>query len=872
MAMEKNSVSLFLPGAFLVFAPGPGSDRADALDLTAVADGRVGRTWPMTVPRHDAEAWQELPRDFLPVTVTPDGAAWWLETFGEAAADLAVLTGVAFPLVPWRPEALARALDLPRPWSGSRFYASVLAACGTKLADLPTGVLHQLAGLFQRCGSPWAPAVAALAERSARVFREAPLLARPAGSWRGRSRRDGQVAEVDPEAALAFLNGPVAGRLPGFQRRPQQEKMVRAVTKALTNGECLLMEGATGTGKSLSYLLPSLLWAAGGRRVLVATHTINLQEQLMNKDLPLLRAAGLEFAAALVKGRGNYLCLLRWSAVLKEEVTPAEAALFARVLVWSLETASGDRAELGLEGEGSEAWTRIQADSDGCPGAACPHWNADCFVTQARQAAEEADLLVANHSLLFSDLLAEGRVLPEYQAVVIDEAHHLEDGAGQFLGRRLALRGMALVATGTERLLGRLAALPALASSLWRPGMQRCQNSLAESRRLTVAFFEHLEKLVWSRADEERRPWRLRPGALAALDDEARALIRAWQDTAGTLEALTEGLAEGGEAWAALAADLGRLVAQWRQAGIDLAAIWGATDENQVYWIEPQRWSCALCSSPVEVAAVIRERILDQNRPVVLASATLTVGGVFEHFAERTGVSLLEPDRVSYCRAESPFDYRQQALFAVTAGFPAPEEEGYHEALGDALLSLVRAAGGRTMVLFTSHQTLRALYRALKEPLARQGVRLLGHGIDNSRSRLVEEFRATEKAVLFGAASFWEGVDIPGEALSLLVVVKLPFVPPGDPVQEARLEALARRRLDGFARLSVPQAVIRFKQGFGRLIRSNADRGAVVVLDSRLVTRRYGARFMASLPAPAAPFVAGIGPVTARVADWLAGP
>ncbi|HUW63426.1 MAG TPA: helicase C-terminal domain-containing protein [Spirochaetia bacterium] len=870
---------MFLPGAFVVVAPGV-TDSA-VLDLTCVEDGQPRQTFRLAVSEMegpgDSPVTGFLDRH-IPVAAQPGKSQSWRGVFSaaEPVADLAELAGVVLPTVPFRPGELARALELSGEPSGSLFYALVLAAMGRRLAELETGILHQLAEFLRRGNSPWAGPVSALADRAATTFRDNSIRGRAANEgalWRVKRRRETTDAVViDAQAALAQLSDQVGRRLAGFQRRPQQEEMVRAVAAALNGGQCLLMEGATGTGKSLAYLLPAVLWAGkGGRRVLVATHTINLQEQLVSKDLPLLRDAGLEFTAALVKGRQNYLCLLRWSDVLREEVTVTEAALFARVLVWSLTTATGDRAELGLEGGGAEAWARIQADSDGCPGPLCPHWNTGCFVSLARQAAEDADVLVANHSLLFSDLLAGGRVLPEYGALVVDEAHHLEDGASEFLGRRLALWGLLMVAGATERALSRLAGLPALASAVWQPGVQRCRNSLVHSRKETLAFFDRLGKSLWPEGQEGRQSVRLYEGTLAGLDDECRRLVRLWQDTADGLDSLTGGLAEGGEAWAALAVDLGRLIAQWRQAGADLTQIWAAGDDNQVYWAEPGRSGCALRSAPAEVAVVLQENLLAPERPVILTSATLTVNGCFDHFAERTGVTLLSPDRVALCRVESPFDYGTQALFAVTTGLPGREGRGYQEALAGAILSLVRAAGGRTMVLFTSHQSLRATYRMVKSPLEGDGIRLLGHGIDSSRSRLLEEFQAATKAVLFGAASFWEGVDIPGEALSLVIIVKLPFVPPGDPVQEARLEALARRRLDGFARLSVPQAVIRFKQGFGRLIRSTSDRGSIVVLDDRLVTRRYGRRFLASLPGSVPLREGDLASCASQVAEWLGG-
>lgn len=853
--------SLIFPGAFVVFnldLDGMGNE--GLIDLTCLEDGEPRSTFRLAVKKTPRAG--EFPAEvagiiggYTPVAVRPGSGSWWRVCLPDTqtVAELAELAGMIIPAVPYRWGELAKALNLPVEGADSVFYAMVLAALGRRLAELETTVLEQLAAFLRYADSPWTGPVTALAGRAATTFRDTSIHGRVMNEgfpWKGKRRRETQEqVEIDADDVLEFLRGSVGARLLGFCRRPQQEDMVRAVAKALNGNQCLLMEGATGTGKSLAYLLPALLWAVrSGRRVLVATHTINLQEQLVHKDLPLLRDAGLEFSAALVKGRQNYLCLLRWSDVLGQEVTAGEAVLFARILIWSQTTTTGDRAELGLEGEGAEAWTRVQADSDGCPGPLCHHWSSGCFVTAARQAAENADIMVANHSLLFSDLMAEGRVLPEYGALVVDEAHHIEDGACEFMGHRLALKGLVVLIGATERALVRLSRLPAFASTIWQPSVQRARNGLVLSRKETLVFFDRLEKSIWPGGREERRSVRLHAGALSGLDDDCEKLGRLWMDTADGLDSLTGGLAEGGEAWAALSADIVKLVAQWRQAGADLARVWGAADLNQVYWAEPGRFGCSLRSAPVQVAGALRESLLARDRPVVLTSATLTVNGRFDHFAERIGVSLLPPESVSVCRVESPFDYDTQALFAVATGLPGQEASGYREALADAVGTLISAAGGRTLVLFTSHQSLRSTYRILKDPLERQGIRLLGHGIDGARSRLVDEFQSSLKAAIFGAASFWEGVDIPGQALSLVIIVKLPFVPPGDPVQEARLEALARQHLDGFARLSVPQAVIRFKQGFGRLIRSTSDRGAVVVLDGRLITKRYGLRFQSSVP------------------------
>lgn len=778
--------------------------------------------------------------------------------------------------------------------------ARLLAVLIQKLREIDLGILTQLNSLLREARSVWHGFLADLIKDLLKTFPDRKISAVPYWTrWEekenntpGREYSPGRekiFLEEKDAAALVGRDGPLAAALPGYEYRPQQEAMVGQVTRALNEEKYLLMEAGTGVGKSMAYLVPSVLWSLLNKeRVLVATHTINLQEQLWYKDIPLLAGVIREpFRAALAKGRQNYLCLRRWFGALESLHQPAEAAFFARVLTWLGTTDTGDKSELNVAPDEGDYWLAICGEADGCLGSRCRHQKV-CFVNRAKKAAEEADVIIANHSLLFADVRAENRVLPAYGPLIIDEAHHLEESATTHLGRQLSQSALNRWLGMAGKTLVKLAEkAPPGDGAKWAQRIKTAQESRLEAAEAVRLFFQLLWEMAanhLSGGDSEygRASLRLPCGDAAygeylAGGGKCIELLRGFTEDIRSCAELMDLWAISEEAWAGPSRDF----VQIAQSGLalidDLQFILENQDPGFVYWAElefstrRQAKHCSLMAAPIDIGVLLYERFFKNKSTVVLTSATLSVNGAFDHFIERTGINHIPNERLMRAHFDSPFAYDRQALLCINRDLPvqgAVTENIYMEKLENTIYQLVEVTGGRTLVLFTSHRTLREIYRRLKPRLEALDICLLGHGIDGSRSRILEEFRTTERTVLFGASSFWEGVDVPGEALTCVVMVKLPFMSPSAPVLEARLEDLARRDRDGFRALSVPQAVIRFKQGFGRLIRSGSDRGCVVILDGRVLSKSYGRQFLLSLPLKSH-FRGGIEMIARKMSDWI---
>jgi ATP-dependent DNA helicase DinG len=620
----------------------------------------------------------------------------------------------------------------------------------------------------------------------------------------------------------------------GFEPRAGQRAMARAVAEVFADGGLLLAEAGTGTGKTLAYLAAAI---ATGRRVVVSTATRTLQDQILRNDIPRLRAAvGEDVVAAVLKGRSNYLCLWRLEPFRLLPGDGLRPAARSALLRWAEATTSGDRAEHDALPEDHPVWDRLTTTSETCLGGRCPHY-ARCFVTRARSAAEAADLVVVNHHLYFGDAAiraAGGELLPAHDAVVFDEAHAVPEIAAQFFGAQVS----------TQRLAGFLQDLEAAlaaAPSTFEPvdGVRTASLGVAASAE---RLFRALRGGSTAPREASRLPWSgddLTP----EIQDAHLALDSALLDVFDRLEGAGE--TPGTESLALLRARAGAL-------RDDLERLLEPMTPGWVFFRDLRPTGVALSGQPIEPAGPLRRHVLPGAEAVVFTSATLTVGGRFEYLRARLGLEDDEFDGrpVRTAVFESPFDYGGQARLYLPRGLPLPDAPEFTETLEVHVRALTAITAGRAFVLFTSHRGLDALHARLRAPDGPHGpfpYPILRQG-DAPRTALVERFRETPGAVLLGTATFWEGVDVAGDALSLVVIDKLPFESPGDPVLQARLERCRERGGNPFMELQVPAAALALAQGFGRLVRTRTDRGIVAVLDARLTARPYGRRILAGLP------------------------
>jgi ATP-dependent DNA helicase DinG len=629
----------------------------------------------------------------------------------------------------------------------------------------------------------------------------------------------------------------------GFEVREGQRALAAAVAHTLDEGGVLLAEAGTGTGKTLAYLAGAV---AAGRRVVISTATRTLQDQIVRKDIPRLQAAlGQSFVAALLKGRQNYLCLHRLEAArgLPKSMRPRE---LPRVEAWAASTTSGDRAELGTLPEDHPLWDALTTTSETCLGGRCPLFSR-CWVTRARSAAEAAEVIVVNHHLYFGDAAVRasgGELLPRHDAVIFDEAHAVPEIAAQFFGRQVSTQRLNTFAQDLRTALDAA------------PGFPERLEATAALHAVTAASELLFMAVRPAGTDSPRVPWNAESGD-AETHRRHLALDSALLVVEERLTAA--GDAPGFEPFALL---------RQRAATLrdDLALLLDPRTPGWVFFREARGAYVALSGQPIEAAEPLRRHVLGQVASVVFTSATLTVGGTFDFVRQRLGLNdddqSLEERPVTSAVFPSPFDFDRQARLYLPTGLPPPDAPPYADALAEHILALTRLTAGRAFVLFTSHRALDAMHARLRHTLA---FPLLKQG-DAPRTTLIERFRETPGAVLFGTSTFWEGVDVAGEALSLVIIDKLPFESPGDPVLQARLEQCRERGGNPFTDTQIPAAALALKQGFGRLIRTRADRGIVAVMDARLTTKGYGKKLLASLPP--APVVRDMDSLTMW---WLAG-
>ncbi|MGH8528661.1 MAG: ATP-dependent DNA helicase [Nevskiales bacterium] len=607
-------------------------------------------------------------------------------------------------------------------------------------------------------------------------------------------------------------DGRLAQALESYRPRTQQAEMAVAVAKAIETGGRLVVEAGTGTGKSLAYLIPALL---SGRKVLISTATRTLQEQLFHQSVALVRTQlSQPVQVALLKGRSNYLCLHRLELTTHQGLlrSPPEVRRLQDVVAWAGRTQIGDLAEVGDPGDGSPLWHRVSSTADNCLSGECPRYS-DCYVLKARRRAQEADVVLVNHHLLFADLALReegfGELLPGAEAIVLDEAHQLPQVAGQFFGAALSGRQLAELANDAQA------------------EYREKAGDSPEFFATLAAFGTALARTNAALAGPTQRLRAADVLALPGAEDCLQTLLTALAEFRLALTALAPHLKEL-ESLAARATELESRLQRWQER-----------DADYIRWAERHPQGFVLYLTPFEIATRLGQVFSDSPAAWILTSATLTVGGSFEHFLRSIGLE----DAVQLM-LESPYDYPNHALLYLPKGLPDPNSSAYGDAVAAAALPVIRAAGGGAFVLCTSQRAVQQVAALLRAALP---FVVLAQG-ESGRHTLLEQFRADGDAVLVGTSSFWEGVDVRGAALRLVIIDRLPFGSPGDPVMQARIERVRENEGDPFLEFQLPQAVLALKQGAGRLIRDEQDRGVLMICDPRLQNRGYGKSFLLSLP------------------------
>lgn len=728
-------------------------------------------------------------------------------------------------------------------WNGSWIFDQILRARAADAIHTPPMKLPQFKGL-----------------NKTDIILEQPL--NPA--------REMTPLDEDEVAALLEHGGPFSRSFQSYEQRPQQLEMLRAVTRAFNQSQHLMAEAGTGTGKSLAYLIPAALWSLqNNSRVVISTNTLNLQDQLVKKDIPdMIKTLNLSLRVSILKGRSNYLCPRRFENMRQHGPESPEAMrVLAKILVWLYEGGKGDRSEINLGGPVErEIWSsKLSAQDEGCKTETCAaRMGGICPFFRAHQNALSSHILIVNHALLLADVITGSRILPDYNYLIVDEAHHMEAATTDALTFRLTQidfdRLMKELGGSSSGILGSL--LRQLKDNLSPSDLAATHSSIQKATDLAFRLEHDFSKFFIS-LDEFLEG--SRDGPISRYGQQVRIIPAtrtqpqwtnveiAWDGAAESLNTLINFLTSLIKSIADLVSSvseqfedslgfLGSINRRLMEIEINLHAWVAEPDSQQIYWAEvkPNNTNIAILVAPLQVGTLMEQYLWHEKSSIILTSATLTTNGEFDYLRNR-----LSADEAEELFVGSPFDYENSALLYMVNDIPEPSDvHNFQRAIENILPRLGRATNGRMLVLFTSYDQLRRTSRAIAPLLLKDDILIYEQGEGASSHALLESFRESERAVLLGTRSFWEGVDIVGEALSVLVIVKLPFDVPTDPIVAARAETFE----DPFSEYHVPEAILRFRQGFGRLIRTQSDRGLVVVLDRRILSKRYGKMFIDSLP------------------------
>lgn len=877
------------------------SNQAD-VQRVGVEAGRIGA--PQSVAAPGACRGEPMPVCFRPDELAGDWRELWDDLADRGGAlDARQLARVVFPTLDrYDLPGLASHVGLEFTTGDSAARAAIageiLQRTIAALQTMPLGVLTEMERLLKPMDHALKRLVSQAASEAVRrgfgakgrSLTDLLPAALQAGARRRPEPRNPSLP-LDDEAICGLFgeDGLLAKNHKSYEHRPEQIRMVREVCRAFNDGLVLMVEAGTGTGKSMAYLAPAATWAMrNDDPVVVSTNTKNLQSQLMTNDLPLLTSSlGKGLRYALIKGRSNYLCLRKFLMTLRDadrELSDRDRLQILPLIAWLSKTKSGDVAECGgfEPGMASDLWRRVSTRPEECAGNQC-RWFRRCFVRRARAAAAQSDVIIANHAAVFSDCAAPNPVLPEHRCVIFDEAHNIEDvitnclqievrpgQVGRILGRlwrgRRDRTGQGLLASLRFHLSRQRDAASRSVAVEAGKRITDILSAFDEVKAAEDAAFRRVDRLLANqrgrmsdriRYDNEAHRlegWSRVAQGLAACSETLRRLAGDVKALAGGVERALEksGEQETARDLQEVLSEIGAQAGQLGALADNVDVIAKGENPAYVYWAQSagRRTQTTLCAAPIDIADLMNEFIFSRSRTVVFVSATLTAGGTFDFMRDRLGLRGPVAERLHTADLGSSFTFAEQSLLAVPLFLPAPRAraEDFVAPFCDLAEAVLTATRGRALLLFTSHSMLRAAADRLRPVLGRAGLPVLVQGQDGARDQLIRTFTRETASVLLGTASFWEGVDVPGESLSCLLLARLPFRPHTDPIIAARCERLKEEGRSDFTEYLLPDAVIRLKQGFGRLIRSRRDRGVVVICDSRLVTKGYGRVFRDSLP------------------------